>query len=267
MLRRNYANIVATIALVLALTSAGATAGVQKLITGKNIKNGSVTSQDLATNSVKSADVATGAVASSDLATNAVKSADVAAGAIESGDLGDGAVQSTDLGDGAVQSPDIATDAVGGADIAAGAVGSSEITDGSVTPAEVTLPPPTKLTRPGPASADVAGEFAQVAAIGTFDKADGASAMSVTWTGSAGAGFQPCVFQVRVDGQPAGGETYVPNGGAVSVSATALFEGLPAGQHELQVFARTTGGAAYPCTVGPAAVGISQTFVIEEQVS
>jgi hypothetical protein len=78
------------------------------------------------------------------------------------------------------------------------------------------------------------------------------------------------VFQLRLDGQPAGagGEVFVANSSTLSVASQALFT-APAGAHTVEIWARTTtgGGAEYPCTIGPAGTGVTQTLVIEEIVT
>jgi hypothetical protein len=218
--KQRYSMVVSTLALVVALTSAGAYAG-QALIGGKQIRNGSITSKDIRKKAVKTSDIGTGAVRSTDLST--------------------GAVQSADIGEGQVQAQDI------------------------------TLPAPQQLQSADGASAEVGGDYARVDIVGSYSKQDPASVLEVTWTGTAAAGFSPCVFQLRVDGAASGdgaGVIYVQNGTTVSVSASALFSGLGAGAHQIEVWARLTsaGGTNYPCTVGPAEAGVAQTFVVSEQV-
>ena len=233
--RPTYAAVVSTIALVLAalaLCLGGAVAsGV--LVTSKQIKNGTITTKDLHKNAVKGKDLSNGAVGSAD--------------------IGAGAVQNSDIGANAVTSPDIG--------------------DGQVTPADVTMPPPLQIEQAAGtvAPANVGQVFALADVVGTYSKGDSTSALQVDWSGTAEAGFSPCVFQLRVDGKPAAsgaGETYVPNGQAANVSPVALFEGLPPGPHQVEVWARIVGGggSTNPCTVGPAFAGIGQTFVINEQV-
>jgi hypothetical protein len=87
--------------------------------------------------------------------------------------------------------------------------------------------------------------------------------------GENGGEISGCVFQLRVDGQPApngGGEVF--GKGTVSVASSALFSGLAPGQHVVEVWARITVGNAAPnsCTVGPQKAGIGQTTVVSEQV-
>jgi hypothetical protein len=95
----------------------------------------------------------------------------------------------------------------------------------------------------------------------------------VDWTGSVeghnGGETSGCVFQIRVDGQPsAAGAGEVFGKGLTSVSASALFTGLAAGPHKIEIWARMVvdTSAGNSCTVGPAAAGIGQTVVVSEQV-
>ena len=217
-----YAVGASTLALVVALTGVAAQA-TGLLVTGKQIKNGTISTKDLK----------------------------------------NGGVRSADIGNGAVRSPDIGE----------GQVGSSDIGNGQVTSDDVSLPPPAQLQEaPGDtATAAVGTDFTLVDVVGNYGKQSSSSALEVQWTGTAAADFSPCVFQLRVDGQPSSasaGEVYVANGSALSVAVTSLFDGLSPGVHQIEVWARTinSGGTTYPCTVGPAFTGLGQTFVVSEIV-
>lgn len=191
-------------------------------------------------------------VTSKQIKNGAILSQDIHKSAVKSSDLGKSSVKSVDIGEGAVQTSDIGT--------------------GQVTPDDVTMPAPAQLQENAGdvATAEVSDSFSLVDAVGTYSKQDPGSILEVDWTGSAAAGFSGCVFQLRVDGQPSGtgtGEIYVANGSTVSVSASALFSALPAGAHQIQIWAKATiGGASSTCTVGPATAGIGQTIVVSEQV-
>ena len=104
-LRRNYANVVATLALVVALTGVGAWAGTV-LVGSKQIRNGSILTQD----------IRKGAVKTSDIGGSAVTSPDIASGTVQGIDIGDGQVTPTD-----VTMPD--PDQIQDADTAVGQVG------------------------------------------------------------------------------------------------------------------------------------------------
>lgn len=228
-LKSNYAAIVATLALVVALVGVpGVTAG-GILVTSKQIKNGSILTQDIHKAAVQSSDIGKGAVGSADIKTGGVQSADIGAGQVDSSDIG----------------------------------------AGQVTPEDVTMPDPKQLQESDAASAKVGTEFTKVDEVGTYTKEDGGSILEVNWTGTAVGVEVPCIFQIRVDGQPSAvgaGATYVGTD-PLSVSVTSIFAGLPAGPHLIEVWAHLTHGPdPANCTVGPAAAGISQTFVISEQI-
>jgi hypothetical protein len=183
-------------------------------------------------------------------------------GVIVSSDIHNGGVRSTDVRNGTVQSADIGT----------GQVQTADIGEGQVQPQDVTAPEPEEVVQP-PAPADEVGTtYALVANVTTYTKEDPTSILEVTWTGSAAAGFSGCVFQLRVDGQPSGqaggGEVFVSSGSMVSVSDSASFDGLGAGPHTVQVYARATieSNVLFPCTVGPQGASIDQTFIVAEQV-
>ena len=214
-IRRHYATVTSTLALVVALTGATAMAtGV--IVTSKQIRNGTILSQDIHSNGVQSSDVRNGTIASADIG------------------------------------------------------------NGDVTPTDVTMPAPAQIEQPTGAVATVeapqSGAYILADKVGTYAKESAESVLEVDWTGTAAAGFASCDFQLRVDGQPSsgsGGEVFVSTGAAgQSVSASALFPGLPAGTHMVEIWAAHPGGAglAYPCTVGPGGTGINQTFIVSEQV-
>ena len=211
LLRRHYSAVVATLALVVALTSAGAMAGTV-LIGSKQIRNGSILTQDIHKGGVKSSDIANSTV--------------------QSGDIGAGEVE----------------------------------------PQDVTMPEPEQLQESDVASAPVGTGFALVDTVGTYAKEDPTSILQVDWTGTAAATEINCVFQLRVDGAASASGAGVVFVGAdtdstTSVAASALFEGLSAGPHTVEVWARLSHGSnPSTCIVGPAGAGISQTFIVSEQV-
>ncbi len=231
-LKDNYSAVMSTVAVVIALTSAGAIAsGV--VVTSKSIKNGAILSQDIHRSAVKS----------SDIGNNAVGSTDIGTGSVESSDIGTGQVDSSDIG------------------------------TGQVTPQDVTMPDPMQLKDVDSTTITPTLSFTLLDSVGSYVKVDPASTLEVDWTGSVfgenGGKVSGCVFQLRVDGQPSpmgGGEVF--GTGLTSVAATALFPAVGAGLHQIQIWARIVVDtpAANQCTVGPAAAGINQTFVISEQV-
>lgn len=232
---RHYANVVATVALVVALTTGGAYA-VDKIggdqikpraIGAKHIKRGAIQARHIRRNSVRSAQ----------LSRNAVKTASIA--------------------------PD--------------AVTSDEIGDGEVVPDDLTLPAPVELRAAAGSFApgSVGTAYSLVADVGRFVKVDQGSALHITWTGSARSGNTGCIFQIRLDdGSVGGGEFYVePGSKTVAASATALFKGVSAGEHRIQVWARAPEGdpglgmsEPHHCTVAPVQATVPNSFVAAEQV-
>ena len=180
-----------------------------------------------------------------------------------------GSVQTSDIQNGGVDAPDIGTGEVGSSEIGDGSVGGAEIGEGQVDGGEIDVPDPVETVEPEATAAPVPSEFVLLDPVTTYEKVEAASLLEVTWTGSASAGFSPCQFQVRVDGQapaPGGGVIYVQNGSIEgNVSVTATFENLPAGPHAVAIFARSI-IAGQACTVGPNEAQVAQTFLIAEQV-
>lgn len=246
MKKLSYSAIASTMALVLSIAAlcVGGAMASGVLVTSKQIKNGSILTQDLHANVVKDKTLAANSVTSSDIGADQVTAPDIGVGQVDSEAIGNGEVSSADIG------------------------------SGQVTPQDMNMPDPSQLK-----DGDVAVlatptlEFQKVDDVGSYTKEDPSSDLEVDWTGSVrgenGGEASGCVFQLRVDGQPApngGGEVFAK--GLTSVSSTALFGALPTGQHAVEIWARITiaTGMGNSCTVGPAAAGIGQTVVVSEQV-
>lgn len=222
--QRNYANVVSTIALVIALTG-------------------------------------TAAFAATTLGRNTVGSKQIRKAAVSTSELHKRSVTPSKIRRNAVRAKQLAT----------ASVDSTAIQDGAVSADQLALPAPTLVLSNGEQSANVDDGFERVAALGTIDKQTLDSKLSLDWTGVVSAGPSPCVFQLRVDGQPGAtgaGEVFVQNSVTMTASVESLFAAGP-GTHQLEVWARTvnSGGASYPCTVDPDGTGVSQTVVLQELVS
>ena len=90
--RLSYANIVASLALFIALGGVGYAATASKnSVRSSSIKDGQVKAADLASNAVTSAKIKNGQVANADLGANAVKSANIADGSVARADIAPGA--------------------------------------------------------------------------------------------------------------------------------------------------------------------------------
>ncbi|MBS1678560.1 MAG: hypothetical protein JST08_14385 [Actinobacteria bacterium] len=144
----SYANVVATLALCLALGGGAAFAagkiGADQIAGGgvhtKNLRQRSVTSGKLALGAVRSNQIAPRAVDSGQLAAGAVGSAQLGREAVGTAQLGREAVGSAQLGREAVGTGQVAREAIGSAQIGKGAVGSAQIGDGAVGPAQMQFP-------------------------------------------------------------------------------------------------------------------------------
>lgn len=243
-----HSGVLALLALALALVAAvgGIASAAGVFVTTRDIKNGTILSQDIHNNQVKSADVKNGTVASGDIKTGGVTSPDIGTGQVGSEDIGEGEVHTGDIG------------------------------GNQVTPSDVNLPESEQIVEPPKdvASAEVGPDFALIDSAGAYTKEAAESVLEVTWTGTAkaefgaGLGSSKCVFQLRVDGNAAAGagEAFVENS-SINASVTALFAGLGVGPHNIEVWAKSAESGTAKCIVGPAEIGIGQTFTIAEQVS
>ena len=87
---------------ILVVTAGTATAA--KLITGADIKDGSVASADLKNNNIASGDIKDGTVSSADLKNNNIASGDIKDGTVSSADVKDGTIGTQDLTAAAINS-------------------------------------------------------------------------------------------------------------------------------------------------------------------
>jgi hypothetical protein len=109
--RISYANVTATLALVMVMSTGGAFAAAK------------IGSGDIAKNAVKSKHIANGAVKTKDLAANSVTGAQIVDGSVKGADVGDSSLTGTDIQDGTVGSGDVQDGSLGSNDIAARAKG------------------------------------------------------------------------------------------------------------------------------------------------
>jgi hypothetical protein len=125
-----YANVVATIALFLAVGGASAMAASQ-------LAKNSVGTKQLKSNAVTAAKIKTGAVTSPKVAAGAIGGAQLANGAVGTGALGNGAVSTAKLLDGSVTGGKLAAGSVGNGQLGSGSVSADKLGDGSVTTAKI----------------------------------------------------------------------------------------------------------------------------------
>jgi hypothetical protein len=136
--RPSPAMIVASVALLLALTGSAIAAGVAKnSVRSAQIVDGTVRTLDVRDNAVSAAKIAPDAVGAEEIAENAVSSPEVAQDSLTAGDLGPASVASSEVADQSLTANDLGPDSVGASEIAADAVGSSEIAADSVGSSEL----------------------------------------------------------------------------------------------------------------------------------
>jgi hypothetical protein len=115
--RLSYANVVATLALFLALGGGAYALSGKNTVRSDDIVNGQVKSDDIGGSQVKNGNLAGSAVTGGKVAADTITAGDVGSGAIGSGELLDGAVGAADLGAGAVGSAAVADNSLGTADV------------------------------------------------------------------------------------------------------------------------------------------------------
>jgi hypothetical protein len=137
--------IIAVLALFVAL---GGPAQAGRLISGGEIKKGSITSKQIKDRSLTRRDLAkpavkaltatpNNAVTASKLAENAVTTRALAPGSVLSGSVGDNSLTADDLASNSVGGEEVADNAIGQAEIRPNGVGSSEIADNSIEAGKV----------------------------------------------------------------------------------------------------------------------------------
>lgn len=190
---------------------------------------------------------------------------------VTSKQIRNGSVKSIDLKNNGVRTPDLANGTVSTADLKNDGVAAADLAPESVEGEALDVPPSQQCIQQAGSipPTEVGAAFEQVDVVCAKPKAEASSALLVEWAGTASAGFSPCVFELRVDGQTAagGGQQFIGNGTTTQASTSALFTGLPAGAHTIEVWAAATNNTnvEFPCSVGPAGT-VDQTFIYEEQV-
>ncbi len=168
-----YANVVATIALFLALGTSGAYAVNEW--TGKNIKNGTITSVDVKNGTISAADVKNGTLSGADIqdgtisrtevAPGAVTREKVAAAAVGSQEVENGTITGDDIKDGTITSGNIKNGTIGDIDIQDNSISTFDLADNSVDSDEV--------LDFGLTNEDIGVMYAQVASDGTLSSSSG----------------------------------------------------------------------------------------------
>lgn len=127
----SYANVTATLALVVATSTGGAYAAAT--IGSAQIKDDAVKSRHIASNSVKTPELKDGAVTEGKLADGSVTGDKLGDGSVTEGKLGDGSVITGKLGDGSVTTGKLGDGSVTEGKLGDGSVTTGKLGDGSVT--------------------------------------------------------------------------------------------------------------------------------------
>ena len=139
--RLNYSNVIATIALFVALGGAAVAAGLPKNSVGtKQLKRGAVTAAKLKRGAVTSGKIGPQAVTAGKLGANAVLPGNLGNGVISAEKLGDGSVIASKIKNGVVTGNKLTNGAVTTAKLGDGAVNTGKLADGAVTPAKLSVP-------------------------------------------------------------------------------------------------------------------------------
>ena len=134
----SYSNVIATIALFIALGGAAVAAGLPKNSVGSNqLKRGAVTAAKLKKAAVTSGKLAPKAVVAGKLGPNAVLPGNIGNGAITSAKIGGGAVIASSIKNNVITTNKLNAKAVTTDKLAAGAVTEPIIANGAVTPAKL----------------------------------------------------------------------------------------------------------------------------------
>ena len=131
-----YANVVATIALFLAVGGASAMAAGQlakNSVGAKQLKKNAVTAAKIKTGAITSPKVAGGAIGPQQLANGSVGTSALAPGSVNSGALGDGSVSTAKLLNGSVTGGKLVDGTVSTDKLGDGSVTTAKIPDGSIT--------------------------------------------------------------------------------------------------------------------------------------
>lgn len=134
----NYANVIATIALFVALGGAAVAAGLPKNSVGaKQIKRGAVNAAKLKRGAVTAGKIAPQAVTAGKLGPFAVLPGNLGNGVISTEKLGDGSVIASKIKNGVVTTNKLGNGAVSTAKLGDGQVNNAKLADGAVTPAKL----------------------------------------------------------------------------------------------------------------------------------
>lgn len=141
--RPTYANVIATVALFIALGGVAVAAGLPKNSVGPNqLKRGAVTAAKIRKQAVTSGKLAPGAVTPGKLGANAVLPGNLGNGIISTDKIAAGAVIASSIKNGVITNNKLANGSVNSQKLADNAVTSSKLAEKSVTPAKLSVPIP-----------------------------------------------------------------------------------------------------------------------------
>lgn len=136
--RLTYSNVIASMALFIALGGAAVAAGLPNNSVGaRQLKKGAVTTKALARNAVTSGKIVAGAVGPGKLGPNSVGPGNIGNGAVNSAKIGNGAVIARSIKNGVVTTNKLQNGAVTNAKLGANAVNTTNLANGSVTPGKL----------------------------------------------------------------------------------------------------------------------------------
>jgi trimeric autotransporter adhesin len=136
----NYSNVIATIALFVALGGAAVAAGLPKHSVGpKQLKRGAVTAAALRKGAVTSGKLAPKSVVNGKIGPNAISPGNIGNGAVTSAKIAAGSVIASTIKNGVITNPKLGNGVVNTAKLAANAVTTPILANGSVTPAKLSF--------------------------------------------------------------------------------------------------------------------------------
>lgn len=160
--RPTYANVIATIALFVALGGAAVAAGLPRNSVGPNqIKRGAITAAKIRKQAVTSGKIKAGAVTPGKLGANAVLPGNLGNGIISTSKIAAGAVIASTIKNGVITNNKLANGSVNAAKLADNAVNGAKIANGSVSAAKLNF----QTSAPGNVSPLAAGQTLR----GVFD--------------------------------------------------------------------------------------------------
>jgi hypothetical protein len=259
--RLTYANVVASLALFIAIGTGGAYAAntigssdvIDESLLSQDIKNGEVKATEIGLNQVVGSRIADGTIKTDDIATGGVTSTDIATGSITAAAIGTGAVTSTKLGNNSVGPAKVADNTLTGADInestlnLGGVLSAASTTGGCTADAHVpTTCASTEITleRPGRILANASSQWS------TFHlddiAGDGADTDDPTLVRGicnlAVDGGQIGGAQSMGEHQQAGVEANHPFSAPGTMALTALSGNLAAGAHTVAIICTEVDG-------------------------